>query len=186
MDTSNFWLSLIAALSFFLDLGLRLAEDIFDDAFSALRVITGGVATLPAAVFPLADVPFPICSSFRHGISPFRNEQYRNQEGKAIGKPNCYQKVIICLAVISAPNLCLLRRNFCVAGGDASLVTAVRFSNGQEVLFIDYSGSKYTHFPLEIAAMQKALFRVVENGEFLNRLRNGHLEKSVATGICRA
>ena len=53
-------------------------------------------------------------------------------------------------------------------------------------LFIDYSGSKYTHFPLEIAAMQKALFRVVENGEFLNRLRNGHLEKSVATGICRA
>ena len=117
---------------FFLDLGLRLAEDIFDDAFSTLRVITGGVATLPAAVFPLADVPFPICSSFRHGISPFRNEQYRNQEGKAIGKPNCYQKVIICLAVISAPNLCLLRRNFCVAGGDASLVTAVRFLNGQE------------------------------------------------------
>ena len=86
--------------------------------------------------------------------------------------------------VFSAPNLCLLRRNFCVAGGDASLVTAVRFSNGQEVLFIDYSGSKYTHFPLEIAAMQKALFRVVENGEFLNRLRNGHLEKSAVTGIC--
>ena len=170
---------------FFLDLGLRLAEDIFDDAFSTLRVITGGVATLPAAVFPLADVPFPICSSFRHGISPFRNEQYRNQEGKAIGKPNCYQKVIICLRQFFP-----LIFAYCGAifelPGTFSLVTAVRFSNGQEVLFIDYSGSKYTHFPLEIAAMQKALFRVVENGEFLNRLRNGHLEKSVATGICRA
>ena len=32
----------------------------------------------------------------------------------------------------SPPYLCLWRRNFCVAGGDASLVTAVRFSNGQE------------------------------------------------------
>ena len=130
--------------------------------------------------------PSPFARRFGMVSAPFDNEQYRNQGNKAIGKPNCYQKVIICLAVISAPNLCLLRRNFCVAGGDASLVTAVRFSNGQEVLFIDYSGSKYTHFPLEIAAMQKALFRVVENGEFLNRLRNGHLEKSVATGICRA
>ena len=33
--------------------------------------------------------------------------------------------------------------------------------------------------------MQKSLFQVVENSKFLNRLRNGHLEKSVATGICR-
>jgi len=28
--------------------------------------------------------------------APFANEQYRNQEGKAIQKLNCYQKVIIC------------------------------------------------------------------------------------------
>ena len=33
---------------------------------------------------------------------------------------------------------------------------------------------------------QKSLFRVVENGEFLNRLRNGHLEKSAVTGLFRA
>ena len=52
------------------------------------------------------------------------------------------------------------------------------------ILFIDYSGAKYTRFPPKIAAAQKALFRVVENGKFLNRLRNVHLEKSVATGIC--
>ena len=67
--------------------------------------------------------------------------------------------------------------------GTFSLVTAVRFSNGQEALFIDYSGAKYTRFPPKIAAAQKALFRVVENGKFFNRLRNGHLEKSAAAGV---
>ena len=69
--------------------------------------------------------------------------------------------------------------------GTFSLVTAVRFLNDQEALFIDYSGAKYTRFPPKIAAVQKALFRVVENGKHLNRLRNGYLEKPVATGICR-
>ncbi len=52
-------------------------------------------------------------------------------------------------------------------------------------LSIDYSGAKYTRFPQKIAAMQKSHFRVVENGKFLNRLLNGHLEKSAATGIFR-
>ena len=63
------------------------------------------------------------------------------------------------------------------------MVTAVRFSNGQEALSIDYSGAKYTRFPPKIAAAQKALFHVVENGKFLKRLRNGHLEKSAVTGL---
>ena len=63
------------------------------------------------------------------------------------------------------------------------MVTAVRFLDGQEVLSIDYSGAKYTRFPPKIAAAQRALFRVVENGEFLNHLRNVHLEKSAATGL---
>ena len=65
------------------------------------------------------------------------------------------------------------------------MVTSVRFLNGQEVHSIDYSGAKYTRFPPKIASMQKSLFRVVENGEFLDRLRNGHLEKAAVTGICR-
>ena len=42
--------------------------------------------------------------------------------------------------------------------GAFSLVTAVRFSNGQEVLSIDYSGAKYARFSPKIAAMQKSLF----------------------------
>ena len=65
----------------------------------------------------------------------------------------------------------------------SSLVTAVRFLDGQEALSIDYSGAKYTRFIPKIAAAQKALFRVVENGKHLNRLRNGHLKKSAVTGI---
>ena len=115
--------------------------------------------------------------------APFDNEQYRNQGNKATEKPNCYQKVIICP---SEPR----RRIFVYSGaisalpGASSLVTTVRFSNGQESLSIDYSGAKYTRFPPKIAATLKSLFRVVENGKFLNRLRNGHLEKSVVTGIC--
>ena len=65
----------------------------------------------------------------------------------------------------------------------SSLVTAVRFLNGQEALSIDYSGAKYTRFPPKIAVAQKALFRALENCDFLSRLRNGHLEKSAATGL---
>ena len=109
----------------------RLAEDIFDDGLSGFRIVTDSVPALPASVLSFADVPFPVRSSFWHGISPFRNEQYRNQEDKATRKRNCYQKVIICLAVTSAPNLCLWRRNFCAAEA-FSLVTAVRFLNGQK------------------------------------------------------
>ena len=59
----------------------------------------------------------------------------------------------------------------------------MRFSNGQEALSIVYSGAKYTRFPQKIAAMQKSLFRVVEKSNFLNRLRNVHLEKSAVTGL---
>ena len=62
------------------------------------------------------------------------------------------------------------------------MVTAVRFSNGQEALFIDYSSAKYVRSAPKIAAVLKSLFRVVENEKFLNRLRNGHLGKSATAG----
>ncbi len=54
------------------------------------------VPPLSAAILSFSDVPLAVCSSFRHGISPFRNEQYRKQGNKATRKSNCYQKVIIC------------------------------------------------------------------------------------------
>ena len=83
-------------LEFLLDLGLRFTQHVLDDALSALRVIARGVPTLPASVLSLSDIALSVCSSFWHGISPFRNEQYRNQGNKATGKRNRYQKVINC------------------------------------------------------------------------------------------
>ena len=70
--------------------------------------------------------------------------------------------------------------------GRSSLVTAVRFSNGQEALSIVYGGAKYVRSALKIAAAQKALFGAVESDGFADRLRNVHLEKSAVTGIFRA
>ena len=82
------------------------------------------------------------------------------------------------------PYLCLWRRNFCAAGGVLFSYSGAIFERPRS-LFIDYSGAKYTRFPPKIAAAQKALFRVVENGKFLKRLRNVHLEKSAVTGVRR-
>ena len=67
--------------------------------------------------------------------APFDNEQYRNQGDKATGKPNCYQKVIICP---SEPRRLIF--DYCGAisalPGDV-LLLLVRFLNGQEALSID-------------------------------------------------
>ena len=60
------------SLEFFLDLSLRLAEDIFDDGLASFRIVTDCVPALPASVFPLADISLAVCSSLWHGISPFR------------------------------------------------------------------------------------------------------------------
>ena len=56
----------------FLDLGLRLAEDIFDDGLSGFRIVTDSVPAFPASVLSFSDVALAVRSSFRHKISPFR------------------------------------------------------------------------------------------------------------------
>ena len=129
--------------------------------------------------------PSPFARRFRHGISPFRNEQYRNQGNKSTEKRNRYQKVIICT---SEPR----RLIFDYCGAIFALPEAFFFGYSGAIFerlrnpfLLTTSGAKYARFPPKIAAALKALFRVVENSGFLNRLRNVHLEKSVATGICR-
>ena len=110
----------------FLDFCLCLTEDIFDDGLPRFGIVADCVPALPASVLSLADVPLAVCSSFRHGISPFRNEQYRNQGNKATRKSNCYQKVIICAGCpifVYGDAIFALPEAF-------SLVTAVRFLNG--------------------------------------------------------
>ena len=81
------------------------------------------------------------------------------------------------------PYLCLWRRNFCAAGGVLLWLQRCDFRTAERPFFIDYYGAKYARFPPKIAAALKALFRVVENSGFLNRLRNVHLEKSAVAGV---
>ena len=118
--------------------------------------------------------PSPFARRFGIVSAPFDNEQYRNQGDKATEKPNCYQKVIICT---SEP-----RRLIFVYGdaifalpGAFSLVTAVQFSNGQEVLFIDYSGAKYACLALPV------LRDVITSISF----RNGHKAPPKSLGRLR-
>jgi hypothetical protein len=63
--------------------------------------------------------------------APFDNEQYRNQGDKATEKPNCYQKVIICAGC----PIFVYGGAISALPGAFSLVTAVRFLDGQEVSF---------------------------------------------------
>ena len=57
---------------FLLHFGLRFTQHVLDDPLSALRVIARRVPALPSAILSFADVPLAVCSSFWHGISPFR------------------------------------------------------------------------------------------------------------------
>ena len=134
--------------------------------------------------FRLRMFPSPFARRFGMVSAPFDNEQYRNQGNKATRKSNCYQKVIICP---SEPR----RLIFVYGGAISALPEAFFFGYSGAIfersrsLFIDYSGAKYVRFVPKIDITWKSLFWVIENSKFLNRLRNGHLEKSVATGICR-
>ena len=128
--------------SVFLLLPLASFQGRFYDGLASFRIVTDRVPTLPASVFPLANVPFPVCSSLWHKISLLCQRQYRNQGNKATGKPNSYQKVIICP---SEPRRLIF--DYCGAifalPGAFSLVTAVRFLNGRKSLFIDCGDSKH-------------------------------------------
>ena len=50
-------------------------------------------------------------------------------------------------------------------------------------LFHAWQRRKICTICAENCSYLKSLFRVVENGGFIDRLRNGHLEKPVATGL---
>ena len=138
---------------FLLDLGLSFTQHVLDDPFSCLRVIARGVPPLPSAILSFSDVSLAVCSSFRHRISLLCNgKPYRKKQEKATEKRNRYQKVIICS---SEPR----RRIFVYCGANLAL---------PEILFIDYSGAKYTHFTPEIAAAQNHFFVWLKTENFSN------------------
>ena len=85
---------------------LRLAENVFDDGLAGFGIVTDSVPALPSAILSFSDIALAVCSLLWHKIDLLCNgTQYRKQQRKAIPKRNCYQKVIICLAVIFAPDL---------------------------------------------------------------------------------
>ena len=83
--------------------------------------------------------PSPFARRFGIKSASFANEQYRNQQRKAIQRRNCYQKVIICAG---CPIFVYCGAIFALPGA-FSLVTAVRFLNGRKSLFIDCGDSKH-------------------------------------------
>ena len=52
--------------------GLRLgpSQDVPVDGLACLRVVSGGVPALPAAIFPFSEVALPVGSAFCHVVSP--------------------------------------------------------------------------------------------------------------------
>ena len=74
--------------------------------------------------------PSPFARLFGIKSAPFDNEQYRNQGNKAIEKRNRYQKVIICPSEPRRP-IFVYGGAISALPGAFSLVTAVRFLNGQ-------------------------------------------------------
>jgi len=117
-------------LQLFLNLRLRLAEDIFDDGLASFEIVTNCVPAFPSSILAFSDIAFAVCSSFWHKISLLCNGKgYRNQGSKATRKSNCYQKVIICP---SEPRRLIFAYGGAISAlpGAFSLVTAVQFSNG--------------------------------------------------------
>ena len=98
--------------------------------------------------------PSPFARLFGMVSAPFDNEQYRNQGNKAIGKPNCYQKVIIFAG-------CPI---FAYCGAISALPEALFFGYSgaifewSRILSIDYSGAKYARFTPKIAVAQNHFF----------------------------
>ena len=131
--------------------------------------------------FRLRIFPSPFARRFGIKSAPFDNERYRNQGNKATEKRNRYQKVIICAgcpifaycgAILALP-------------GAFSLVTAVRFLNGQKPFLLTTAAQNIHVFRRKAPLLKEHFFEWLKNSNFLNRLRKGHLEKSAtAGGLC--
>ena len=107
--------------------------------------------------FRFRILPSPFARLFGMVSAPFATN---NTVTKGTKLPE--SRTVIRKLSFAPSGLCRLIFAYCSAisalPGTFSLVTAVRFSDGQEALFIDYSGAKYTRFPPKIAVAQKHFF----------------------------
>ena len=133
--------------------------------------------------FRLRMFPSPFARLFGMVSAPFATNNTVTNRGKLSKGGTVIRKLSIAPWSLAALSLsiaaqflrCRRRRFFGYSGA---------IFERPRSLSIDYSGAKYVRSALKIALTWKSLFRVVENGKFLNRLLNGHLEKSAVTGVC--
>ena len=126
--------------------------------------------------------PSPFARLFGIKSAPFATNNTVTKGTKLSENRTVIRKLSFEFGGTSLPYLCLWRCKSCAAGDVLFSYSGTIFERPRS-LSIDYSGAKYVRSALKIAAALKSLFRVVENGKFLNRLRNSHLEKSAVTGI---
>ena len=79
----------------FLDLRLSFAQHVLDEPFAGLGIVPGGVASFPAAIFPLSDISFSVGPLLCHLDRLLCNDPtYHNFLRKARGRAYSYQTVI--------------------------------------------------------------------------------------------
>ena len=111
--------------------------------------------------FRLRILPSLFARRFGIKSASFANEQYRNQDGKAIQRRNSYQKVIICP---SEPRRLIF--DYCGAisalPGTFSLVTAVRFLNGQKPFLLTTAAQNIHVFLRKSPLLKEHFFELLK------------------------
>ena len=109
--------------------------------------------------------PSPFARRFGMVSAPFDNEQYRNQGDKATEKRNRYQKVIICT---SEPRRLIF--DYCGAISALpeafSLVTAVRFLNGQKPFLLTTAAQNIPVFLRKSPLLKEHFFEWLKTANF--------------------
>ena len=83
------------------------------------------------------------------------------------------------------PYLCLWRRNFCAAGDVLFGYSGAIFERLKSLFSLTTATQNIHVFLRKSPLLKEHFFEWLKTANFLNRLRNGHLEKSAATGLFR-
>ncbi len=97
----------------------------------------------------------------------FANERYRNQQRKAIAKAEQLSESYHLPIGAAPPYLCLLRRNFCAAGGVLFGYSGAIFERSKSPFLLTTAAQNIHVFLRKIAAMQKVtFFEWLKNSKF--------------------
>ena len=126
--------------------------------------------------------PSPFARRFGMVSAPFANEQYRNQQRKATQKRNSYQKVIICSIGATLPYLCLLRRNFCAAGGVLLWLQRCDFRMNKKPFLLTTAAQNIYVFLRKSPLFKEHFFEWLKTENFSNACGRGTLKSPPSRG----